>query len=60
MSKFDEEKYINYDKLSDNLKIVRDRYWCTLLRSNDASCIEVSSVYENFRLQCLQVCSTAH
>lgn len=26
MSRFDPDKYINYQKLTENLKIVRDRY----------------------------------
>ena len=27
MSRFDPDKYINYQKLTENLKIVRDRYY---------------------------------
>ena len=26
MSRFDPDKYINYEKLGENLKVVRDRY----------------------------------
>ena len=26
MSRFDTDKYLNYDKLAENLKIIRDRY----------------------------------
>ena len=26
MSRFDPDKYINYQKLAENLKIIRDRY----------------------------------
>ena len=32
MSRFDPDKYINYQKLAENLKIVRERYKYTFTR----------------------------
>ena len=34
MSRFDPDKYINYQKLAENLKVVRDRYACSLSHNN--------------------------
>ena len=37
MSKFDGDEFINYDKLGDNLRIVRDKYVHTKICSRNSS-----------------------
>lgn len=40
MSRFDPDKYINYERLAENLKVVRDRY-ATDLVGNTYSAVDV-------------------